>query len=248
MMDVIGRLIEEVESSGKKRWRIAADAGMSSTKLSKILNRKQVPNVLEYIAIVEAIESTLSRMFAGSELVVETEKLRAAQAASQDLFAASERLAKILGSLLPDREPPRAVTSPLKKPARSQTALPVRAAANPNAEFVVEYESKRQQIPRRAWNRGARIIVRVTGDSMEGGADPIANGELAYLKPTRSKRMALNKTVLVRRDDGLYLKKFEMSGSTIRLVSANPASQTIVLNARVENLEIYGYVVDHATA
>jgi len=135
------------------------------------------------------------------------------------------------------------VTS-LRKPAISHTAAPVSAAANPNAELLVEMEEERRLIPRRAWNRGARMIARVVGDSMDGGNDPIADGELAYLKPTRSARTAENQVVLVRRDDGLYLKRFERSGHTIRLVSASQGP-TIVLDARTENLQIYGYVVDH---
>jgi SOS-response transcriptional repressor LexA len=113
----------------------------------------------------------------------------------------------------------------------------VRAAANPNAELVVELESERKRIPRRAWSRG---------NSMDGGPDPMRDGELAYLKPTRSPRTARNRITLVRRDDALFLKRFEISGRIIHLVSANPASETLVIDAfEAENLQIYGIVVDH---
>jgi phage repressor protein C with HTH and peptisase S24 domain len=122
--------------------------------------------------------------------------------------------------------------------------MPVRAAANPNAELIAEFEPERRRIPRRAWNRGARIIARAIGDSMDGGRDPIRNGELAYLKQTRSPRTANNHIALVRRGEGLYLKIFETSGHTIRLVSTN-GEKAIELDARGEDLQIYGYVVDH---
>jgi SOS-response transcriptional repressor LexA/lambda repressor-like predicted transcriptional regulator len=244
-MDVIGRLIAAVDASRYKRVRIAADAGMSPTKLSKILNRKQVPSVTDFIAIAQAIHLDPARIFTDRELVVEVESVRAAHAASQQLLAASERVAAILENLLPEPQSARAVI-PLPRPPREQRVAPVLAAANPNAELMVELETERKLIPRRAWNRGARIIARVVGDSMDGGPDPILDGELAYLKKTRSPRTARNKIVLLRRDDGLYLKTFEMSGHTVRLVSANPASPPIELDARVENLQIYGYVVDHA--
>jgi hypothetical protein len=63
---------------------------------------------------------------------------------------------------------------------------------------------------------------------------------------TRSHRNVVNHIALVRRDDGLYLKIFEMSGHTIRLVSANPSAspQVMALDARTENIEVYGFVVD----
>lgn len=245
-MDVIGRLIDAVEASRYKHVRIAAEARMSATKFSKIVNRKQVPTVTDFIAIAEAIHLDLGRLFTDRELVVEVESLRVAHAVSQQLQAASERLAEMLGNLLPVPQSPGVVNNSLRKPRREQSAVPVRAAADPNAELIVELELERKLIQRRFWNRGARIIARVVGDSMDGGPNPIGDGELAYLKPTRSPRAASNKIVLVRRDDGLYLKTFEMSGHTIRLVSANPAYDPIELDARAENLQIYGYVVDHA--
>jgi hypothetical protein len=73
-----------------------------------------------------------------------------------------------------------------KRSVPSRFATPVHAAANPNAELLVELEEPRKQIPRRAWNQGARIIARAVGDSMHGGDDPIRDGALVYLKPTRS--------------------------------------------------------------
>jgi SOS-response transcriptional repressor LexA len=79
---------------------------------------------------------------------------------------------------------------------------------------------------------------------MDGGDHPIGDGVLVYLKPTRNPATAKNKIALVRRDDGLFLKRFERDGPTIRLVSANGAP-VIVIDARGENMQIYGYVVDH---
>lgn len=244
-MDVVERLIAAVEASRYKHVRIAADAGMPASKFSKIMNRKQVPTVPEFIAIARAIDLDPGRLFTDSELVVDLERLQAAHATSRELRETSERLTAMLQRMLPEL-PPALSVIPLRKLATaSHHVAPVLAAANPNAEFVVELEPVRKLIPRRAWNRGARIIARVVGDSMDGGSDPIVNGELAYLKPTRSARTAQDKVVLLRRDDGLYLKIFERSGPTIRLLSASGAP-AIELDARTENLQIYGYVVDHA--
>lgn len=243
-MDVIERLIGAVKRSGLKQYHVARLAGLPPTKLNKILRRKQVPTVPEFIAIARAIDHDPARLFTDAELVVEVEAVRLAHDAARSA-------AEILASLLPDAgEPapkPGAVLTFPKRGEPSRSAVPVRAAADPNAELLVEWEETRVKIPRRAWNRGARIIARAVGDSMDGGADPIRDGELVYLKPTRSPRTANGHTALIRRDDGLYLKKFEISGATIRLVSMNGAP-ALRMSARGENLQIYGYVVDHGRA
>jgi len=236
-MDAIDRLITAIDKSGVKHIRIAEDAGMKSTKFSKIYRRKQVPNVIEFIAIARAIRLDPARLFTDGELVIELQTLR-------DAVIYSEGLHRILSSWLPESpvaRPPGAAP----RPTASRDFTPVRAAADPNAELLVEFEEERKRIPRRAWNRGARRIARVVGDSMDGGSDPIRNGELAYLKPTSSPRTANNHVVLIRRGDSVYLKRFELSGRTIRLVSTNSA-ETIEFDAAEENVQIYGYVVAHA--
>jgi hypothetical protein len=209
--------------------------------LNKIVNRRQIPTVPEFIEIARAIHQDPARFFTDGELVVELDALRAAHAGAQ-------RATEILAGWLP--EPVVSAPTVTAVPKRSdvrRSMSPVRAAANPNAELLVEFEPERERIPRRAWNRGARIIARAVGDSMDGGSDPIRDGELVYLKPTRSPRTAADRVVLVRRDDGLYLKKFEKSGHTIRLVSTS-GEPPVVLDARAENMQIHGYVVDHGAA
>ena len=207
--------------------------------MNKIVNRKQEPTVSDFIAIARAINVDPGRLFTDGDLVVNLEELREAHSASQ-------RLQKILEGWLPNAPSTAAVVTPaLAKTPRRHDATVVRAAANPNAELVVELETERKRIPRRFWNRGARMIARAEGHSMDGGSDPIADGELVYLKPTRSPRTASGKVTLCRLDDGLYLKKFEKSGRTIRLVSTNDP-HVMELDAHIANLQIYGILVDHA--
>jgi len=243
-MDVIDRLITAIDKSGVKHIRIAEDAGMKATKFSKIYRRKQVPNVIEYIAIARAIRLDPARLFTDGELVVELQALR-------DAVSYSEGLHRILSNWLPE-SPVTRLPGPIARPpgaaprpAANRDFTPVRAAADPNAELLVEFEKERKRIPRGAWNRGARRIARVVGDSMDGGSDPIRNGELAYLKPTRSPRTANNHVVLISRGEGVYLKLFELSGRTVRLVSTN-GEDPIQFDAAEENVRIYGYVVGHA--
>ena len=236
-MDAIERLIAAVQASGLKRLRVATDAGMPATKLSKILNRKQIPTVLEFIAIARAIGADPALLLTDGDIVVEVDQVRTAHAAVL-------RAQEILSNWLPPAAAAPVVS--LVKPSRDRSVSPVPAAADPNAELIAELETERVLIPRTAWNRGARIIAKVVGDSMDGGLDPLRNGELAYLKPTRSPRTANGRTVLLRRDDALFLKRFEISGHTIRLTSTNERYETIELDARAENVQIFGYLVDHS--
>lgn len=236
-MDAIERLIAAVQASGLKRLRVATDAGMPATKLSKILNRKQIPTVLEFIAIARAIGADPALLLTDGDIVVEVDQVRTAHAAVL-------RAQEILSNWLPPAAMAPVVS--LVKPSRDRSMAPVRAAADPNAELIAELETERVLIPRTAWNRGARIIAKVVGDSMDGGIDPLRNGELTYLKPTRSPRTANGRTVLLRRDDALFLKRFEISGHTIRLTSTNERYEMIELDARAENVQIFGYLVDHS--
>lgn len=237
MDEVIERLNVVMRANKSKHWHIAKLAGMSATKLSKILNRKQVLSLSDFLAIARALELEPSRFLSESAMVVDAKKIEAAHRLSRELSG-------ILGELVPIEVARPVVSQPKAVPSRTTT--PVRAAANPNAELLVELEEKRSKIPLRAWNRGARIIARVVGDSMEGGVDPLRDGELAYLKPTRSKRTANGHVTLIRCDDGLYLKTLQIIGSRALLISANDAYDTRELDLRTErNIEIYGFVVDH---
>ncbi|HEX8172163.1 MAG TPA: XRE family transcriptional regulator [Thermoanaerobaculia bacterium] len=237
-MDAIDRLIAAVDATGLKQNHVARLARMDPTKLNKILKRHQVPTVPEFIDIARAIKMDPARLFTRGEMVVELDSLRSAHDAAR-------RAAEILSGMLPPDVPPAA--APVALPKRGRVAryvTPIGAAADPNAELLVQREEKRRKIPAEAWNLGARMIARAVGDSMDGGDDPIRDGALVYLKPTRSPVTAANRVALVRRDDGLYLKRFEQHGNEIQLVSMNGA-RPIVIDARGENMQIYGYVVAH---
>jgi SOS-response transcriptional repressor LexA len=238
-MEVIERLIAAVRASGIKQNHIAHVSGLGTTKLNKILNRHQVPTIPDFMAIAQAIHIDPARLFTDREVAVELAEVR-------EVYAASQQLQRIVEGWLPDIQATRVAPAAQAFPKVQQRhdVTPVRAAANPNAEMVVEMETTRKLIPRRFWNRQARIIARADGDSMDGGSDPIGNGELVYLKPTRSARNANGKVVLCRVDDALYLKIFQKSGKTVRLISTNHPD-AIELDASA-NLQIYGVLVDHA--
>lgn len=80
---------------------------------------------------------------------------------------------------------------------------------------------------------------------MDGGDDPIRNGELVFVKKTRKLRAANGKVILCRAGDGIYLKTLERIGKKTRLISANPAYSPIEIDATT-SFEIYGIAVAHA--
>ena len=243
MDDVVDLLIAAIDTSGYKHNWIAREARMAPGKFSKIYHRRQIPNVYEYNDIARAIGCDPQRLLANGEIVVNLAELRGVNTAMQGAI-------QTLTSWLPEQ--PRIVSpapvTPLSKPDARREGPIVDAAANANAELLVEYQSERGSIPRDAWNSSARMIARVRGDSMDGGPDPIRDGELAYLKPTRSPATVNGKVTLVRHGEALYLKLFEKSGRTIRLVSANRAHDDIVIDARAESVQVYGFVVGHRRA
>lgn len=229
-MDGVDLLIAAIDASGLKHNWIAREAGMGPGKFSKIYHRRQVPSILEYIDIARAIGRDPGRLLSDGDIVIRLAELRSVSAAMHDAT-------QTLSSWLPEQ--------PFRKPETRHEGPVAEAAANSNAELLVEYEGERGSIPRNAWNFGARMIVRVRGDSMDGGQDPIHDGEIAYLKPTRSPATANGKVTLVRHGDALYLKLFERSGRTIRLVSSNREHADIVIDARAESVQVYGVVVGH---
>lgn len=242
MMEAMDRLVAAVKASGMKQTYVASQAGMTSSKLNKLLNGHQVTTMPDFIAIARAINRDPAVFFSDGELVVELEHLHAARAAAQTIDA-------ILGSYLPDApgatsQRPTIVAQPKRAPAKR--VQPLRAAASSNVELFPDVEKKRVTIPRDSWNRGARRIARAIGDSMSG-PDGIEDGELVYLLPTRDIRKAKGCIVVCSVGDAVYLKKIEIIGRTVRLLSINTAHEPVEVD-RPEDLRMIGIVVGHRMA
>jgi transcriptional regulator with XRE-family HTH domain len=241
-MEAIDRLRAAVKASGMKQTHIAAEAGMTSSKLNKILKGHQAATVNDFIAIARAIKRDPATFFSDGEVVVAIDKLRAAR-------AAAETIGSILSDYLPE-----AAAVPLQrstivsqpKRAPSKRAQPLRAAASSNVELYPEVEKKRVRIPRDEWNRKARRIGRAVGDSMSG-PDGIDDGELVYLRPTRDSRKANGQIVVCTVGDAVYLKHLEIIGRTVRLLSINTDHDPIEVD-RPEDLRMVGIMVGHRMA
>ena len=216
-MEALDRLRDAVKASGMKQTHVAAEAGMTSSKLNKILKGHQIATVNDFIAIARAIKRDPATFFSDGELVVAIDKLRAAR-------AAADTIGSILSAYLPEAAAvplPRPTIISQPKRALSKRAQPLRAAASSNVELYPEVEKKRVRIPRDEWNRKARRIARAVGDSMSG-PNGIENGELVYLRPTRDSRKGNGHIVVCTVGDAVYLKQLDIIGRAVRLLSINP--------------------------
>ncbi|HEX9983930.1 MAG TPA: LexA family transcriptional regulator [Thermoanaerobaculia bacterium] len=238
-MDVIERLRHAVKESGFQRKKVAERAGMKAAKLTKILSGRQAVTVGDFIAIARAIDRDPSHLISEKDVVVELGELQSAHRAAQDIE-------RILSSLLPKPAASRVAGAPLL-PKRKAAAMvrPIRAAASSNVELLAEAEAKKVRIPRDAHARGASLVARAIGDSMEGPGG-IRDRQLVFLRPTRSRRTATGKIVVCRVDDAIYLKQLTGTGRGATLVSINRAHEPIEIDD-ANRMQIYGIVVWPAT-
>jgi transcriptional regulator with XRE-family HTH domain len=234
-MGAVEELRDAVKATGIKQVVISDVTGIKTPKLSKILRGRQEPTVDEFIAIARAIGQDPGRFVSDGDVVVNLKDLREAQ-------ELATKTRDVLATLMGGGTPPSKIV-PFTKPAPRRDVRPIQAAANGNVEFEGGIEEKRKRIPRRAWARGAKRIVRAIGDSMEG-PDGIANRELAYMKPTRNMKAATGRIVVIRVGDALYLKTLEIIGRTVRLVSLNRDHQTIEVDGPTTSIQMYGVIVD----
>jgi SOS-response transcriptional repressor LexA len=235
-MEAIDRLRAAVKASGMKQTHVAAEAGMTSSKLNKILKGHQIATVNDFIAIARAIKRDPATFFSDGELVVAIDKLRAAR-------AAADTIGSILSAYLPEAAIPvqQSGIVSIPKHAPTRKAQPLRVAANSNVELFPQVEKKRVTIPREFWNRGARRIARAIGDSMSG-VEGIEDGELVYLKPTRDSRKAKGHVVVCTVGDAVYLKRLEIRARTVRLLSINQAYEAIEVE-NPEDFRVIGIVI-----
>jgi phage repressor protein C with HTH and peptisase S24 domain len=89
---------------------------------------------------------------------------------------------------------------------------PRRERVEPNAVAVANAD-----VPRPFLVRGARLAYEVSGDAMLGAG--IADGDLLFVKPTRSTREAAGRVVVCRVDAAEYARVLDVRGDRIRLLS-----------------------------
>lgn len=220
MDDVIHRLNAAVRASGKPRKTIAYDAGLSASKLSRLLAGELHARIADVEAVLAAIGLTMQSLYPGE--------------AKADVRQALRTLAEYVDA---HEAPARA--RPARRPP-SRTARPFPVLATPNVVLFDNAKGTGVRIPGEAWRHGARHVARVAGDSMTGAG--IEDGDLVFFKRARSKTPPRGAIVIIRVNESVYLKRYEEARGEKRLVSDNEAYRPIVLQPH-DDVELYGIVV-----
>jgi len=85
--------------------------------------------------------------------------------------------------------------------------------------FGDSFEDEKEEIPERFERKGAHLIFRARGDSMEG--DHILHRDLLYVREGSDLRSAQGQIVVCIVDRSPYVKRLDVAGKRIRLTSSN---------------------------
>jgi len=91
---------------------------------------------------------------------------------------------------------------------------------------------------------GATRCFQITDDSMIGAA--IADGDLLFVRPSRSLQAAAGRVIVCRINGGLFAKQLDLRGGRIRLLSRNDSYAPMTL--KEDELKLIGVVVTRAGA
>jgi SOS-response transcriptional repressor LexA len=97
------------------------------------------------------------------------------------------------------------------------------------------------EIPAQFAEQGATLIFNAEGESMLG--EHIAHGDLLYVREESDPRLARGRIVVCVVSGTPYVKRLELTGRKIRLVSANERFAPMVFNEEVVEWTLVGVVV-----
>ncbi|HYU27362.1 MAG TPA: S24 family peptidase [Thermoanaerobaculia bacterium] len=230
-MDVIERLHLAVKASGLPKKLVAHRAGMSASRLSRLLNgRLKRPSLPDIEAVLRAIDKRMDDLYRDKETVGVRQALRALTQ-FVDLHDA-----------VPAPAPGSFAATPLPRPKvqRSRTVRAYPVAATPNAEIFDSGEYPRKKIPPALWARGARHAARAVGDSMIDAG--IRSGDVVFFAPATSRQAARGKIVVIRVNTADYVKYYnEVDGQKL-LLSAKAGLRPMILKSDDE-VKLHGIVV-----
>jgi transcriptional regulator with XRE-family HTH domain len=226
MEDFARRLKAAVRASGLKQEYLAEKVGIKPATLSRILNGKKKRLDLEtMVALAHSVNTTVGHLL--GEQGFEYSGAEAAE--FRRVLDAAARLLGLDVAPVTPRDPLRIAK---KTPAVAHPDREIYA----DARDLTDYE-----IPPDYYVRGARRVVEVIGDSMIEAR--IEEGDVLFVRPVRNIEEARGKIVVCRLDGMQCVKRLEVSGNRIRLVSANPSYKVRVVNEDAENFRVMGVII-----
>jgi len=126
-------------------------------------------------------------------------------------------------------------------PKRQAQELPAAATPNRATFYDGDEELPLREIPTHYYERGARIVRKVEGDSMAGAL--IGDNDLVFVRPTSDVRSADGEIVVAEVAGSEYVKVLDLSEGRIRLLSMNPEYDPMIVNEDSESFRLIGVVV-----
>jgi transcriptional regulator with XRE-family HTH domain len=223
-MDWVDRLKQAVDAKGKQG-AVAIAAGVDPSALSDILRRVADPKLQTLIKVCRECGVTVGWVLgeagfelgdADFELIGNLEKWSAGKREERSRREAGAGRAPRLVKELPAVATPRGITWD-------------------------EDELRDRDIPLEYQNEGANAVFIVRGDSMIDAG--IFEGDILFVHKSTNWRIA-NRQIVVCRIEGTFtVKRLQVDGRAIRLLSENGKDQAIVVNEEEERFVLIGIVV-----
>lgn len=232
----LGEQIDTViKAKGLKQVLVAKDAGITAATLNNIIKGKtKQPRFLVIARIARVIGEPLSAL-AGEpvEYLLGYERVAMRKAASIVLQRIPSESAEL----------PSVPSEAAAEPMHVVEEHP--AAAGLDAEIYADAEElPKLQIPEDLYKKkGVRHVFLVRGESMIGAG--INDGDRVYVDPSYTASQANGKIVVCRFAGSATVKRFEITGRRMRLISENPKYRPRVVNEEADGFALIGVVVAH---
>lgn len=241
-MDVAARIRALLDARGLTQSRVAELAGLPNETVNRIVKgTTKNPGVYTIARIAAALDVTVGSLL--GEKGFEFTSDRRAQLRRH--LAWGEELLSVTQPDDPELQKPNASAVALGPKASSRAprhgqATPV-AATDWRESFGDRREEPDIDIPDQFAKRGAGLVFRAEGDSMTG--DHIADGDLLYVAEESDPRRARGRVVVCVVSGSPYVKRLELAGGKIRLISSNDRFAPMVFDEDHVEWSLVGTVV-----
>jgi transcriptional regulator with XRE-family HTH domain len=241
-MDIASRLRGLLEQRALTQTRVAELAGLPNETVNRIVKgTTKNPGVYTTLRIARALDVTLGWLVGEKGFEFSAEK----RAELRRIVTFFEELLKATQPDDPELQSPNAsaVTLGRKPPhrvLRRGHATPV-SATDWRESFGDRREEREVEIPEQFADRGATLVFRAEGESMLG--EHIADGDLLYVLEEPDPRHARGRIVVCVVSGSPYVKRLELTGGKIRLISANERFAPMVFDEDNVEWSLIGIVV-----